>query len=330
MIPLETLKAIKTIVVHDKCPDGIASALILKDVLPQAKVIFCQYSTPEHEALAAEPGMIFADFSPHRSRVQEFIDAGAIVLDHHKTQKETVALFGERGIFGDEVADPGVSGAVLAYREVWQRLLYETHQGDYRPDPDFVEWVGEFARIAGIRDTWQKQSPDWQYACIQSSALFFAPQDELLKEGLHGLWANWEDRYEWAGRTSFVSHRKRVARAVREGFQYVTPNGSKMLVFQGTKLSSDAAEDPGADGFDIICGFDVVYEGGQVKYLYSCRSRNGYDVSALAKRHGGGGHKAAAGFNVATPGTDPYARFIIAVEMHEAEQAAVDEVCDRR
>ena len=113
-IPLEVLKAVKTIVAHEKCPDGIAAALILKDVLPEARVIFCQYSTPEHETLAAEPGMLFADFSPPKARVQEFVDKGAVVLDHHKTAKDIVAAFGDNGVFGDEIAEPGVSGAVLA------------------------------------------------------------------------------------------------------------------------------------------------------------------------------------------------------------------------
>ena len=325
MIPLETLKAIKTIVAHDKCPDGIASALILQHVLPQAKIIFCQYNSPDHENMVAEPGMIFADFSPHRSRIQEFVDMGAVVLDHHKTAKETVAAFGELGIFGDESLDPGVSGAVLAWREIWQRLVFDVHTGDYRPDTDFVMWVGEFARIAGIRDTWQKQSADWPTSCVQSSALFFAPQEELLQAGLYEIWQQWEDQYEWAGRISYNNHKKRVARAVREGFKHTTPSGTKLLVFQGTKMSSDAAEDPGASESNIICGFDVIFEAGKVKYLYSTRSRSGYDVSALAKHYGGGGHKAAAGFNIETPGSDPYTLFLLIVQDFEALKNAPPE-----
>jgi hypothetical protein len=35
--------------------------------------------------------------------------------------------------------------------------------------------------------------------------------------------------------------------------------------------------------------------------VYSLRSRNGFDVSAVAKSMGGGGHRAAAGFTVREP-----------------------------
>ena len=311
-LPLDKLKAIKTIIVHDKCPDGIASALILQNVLPKAKVIFCQYNTPEHETLAAEPGMIFADFSPSPNRVQDFVAAGAIVLDHHKTAKDIVLAFGKNGVFGDEARDTGVSGAVLAYREVWE-YMYQ----DWESDPNFAEWVEHFAEIAGIRDTWQKKSPAWPTACVQSSALFFVPQEEWLRIGLYGVWQDW-GWYEWAGKISYNKHLTHIERVVREGFRYTTIKGTKLLMFQGTKLSSDAAEAPGAEGVDIICGFDVFFEAGQVKYVYSCRSRNGFDVSALAKANGGGGHRAAAGFSIQSPCADPYGRFVTTVEAFES------------
>jgi hypothetical protein len=314
-IPIEKLRAVTTIVAHDYCPDGAASALILKDVLPDAKVIFCQYNSPLHETLAAEPGMIFADFSPHQSRTQDFLDVGAIVLDHHKTQKETVEKFGENGVFGDESLDPGVSGAVLAYREVWQRL---TNTDDFTVfGREFAEWVGEFARVAGVRDTWQKKSPDWERACEQSSSLLFVPQETLVRMGLREVWRNWDMQLGWAGKVAFAKHKKIVARAVREGYRHTTAKGHRVLLFQGSRLSSDAAEAPDAANIDIICGFDVIYEGRRVKYLYSCRSRSGFDVSALAKAYDGGGHKAAAGFNIPNPTCDPYRRFIEALQVFE-------------
>lgn len=42
-------------------------------------------------------------------------------------------------------------------------------------------------------------------------------------------------------------------------------------------------------------GFGEVESG---KFQYSLRSRGDFDVSAIAKKFGGGGHKNAAGFNV--------------------------------
>lgn len=37
MINVDLLKSVKTIVTHEGCADGIASALILKDALPDAE-----------------------------------------------------------------------------------------------------------------------------------------------------------------------------------------------------------------------------------------------------------------------------------------------------
>jgi nanoRNase/pAp phosphatase (c-di-AMP/oligoRNAs hydrolase) len=38
--------------------------------------------------------------------------------------------------------------------------------------------------------------------------------------------------------------------------------------------------------------------------VWSLRSRNGFDVSAVARSFGGGGHAAAAGFKRPRPGTE--------------------------
>lgn len=122
-INAEKLQTIRTIVTHENCSDGLASAMILKSVLPGAQVVFLSYNSAAHKELSAIPGMIFCDFSPYVERVQEFIDAGAIVLDHHKYQKDVVEAFGPNGVFADETSNPGVAGALLAYREVWLPLV---------------------------------------------------------------------------------------------------------------------------------------------------------------------------------------------------------------
>ena len=124
MIEIDKIRAVDHILVHENCSDGTASAMILKDVLPYAKITFMQYETEAHKTLEPEPGQLFCDLSPHRDRYKAFLDAGAIVLDHHKTAKGVVMPFVEAGLgaFGDEITDPGVCGAVLAFREVWSAI----------------------------------------------------------------------------------------------------------------------------------------------------------------------------------------------------------------
>lgn len=172
MISVEKLRSIKTLACHADCPDGLASAMILRQALPSAEVIFVQYNSIEMANLKAEPGILFCDFCPPQDRYREFLEAGAIVLDHHKSTKHIVLEFGENGVYADEKTEPGVSGAVLAFREVWTRMKQPLGFTGFLG----LEEMERFAQLAGIRDTWQKQSPDWEEACAQAAALMFYPK----------------------------------------------------------------------------------------------------------------------------------------------------------
>src|SRR5256885_13008647 len=74
------LAAVRTIVAHDECADGTASAILLHDALPGAEVVFADYGGAAGRPVAG-PGLLFCDFSPPAARADEFVAAGAIVLD---------------------------------------------------------------------------------------------------------------------------------------------------------------------------------------------------------------------------------------------------------
>ena len=120
---------ISTICVHGPtCPDGRASAIILHDAFPAAKVVFLTHDTQEYLELPAEPDQVWCDIVPPHARASEFVAAGAWVLDHHKGAKDIVAMFGERGVFADEKERPGVSGAMLAWEFVMRMLGAENYR----------------------------------------------------------------------------------------------------------------------------------------------------------------------------------------------------------
>jgi hypothetical protein len=314
-IPIEKLRAVTRIIAHANCPDGYASAMILRDVL-DVPVQFVQYNTKEHLALPAEPGLLFCDFTPpyqgDPDRTQEFVDAGAIVIDHHKTARECIEAFGEHGIFGDEATEPGLSGALLAYRHVWLPL-----KGDAE-DAHVKGMIEDFATLAGIRDTWQKNHPRWAEACLQATALMFPPSDYLV-EG-HGelsmlLGADW-GKYLWAGRIREIKFRKACERALKDGFHFPSIRNTRVIMFQGVRMTSDAAEMAG-DKYDLIVGYEMFCEDNQPKIIFSTRSRTDFDCSALAKRYGGGGHTKAAGFNIKDPQETPFRLFERLLNDHE-------------
>lgn len=293
MIPVEKLRAVRTVVTHDNCPDGRASAMVLHAVLPDAGIIFARHGSSELATLPATPGMLFVDFTPPPGRVAEFVEAGAVVLDHHVGQRSIVEAFGESGVFADEAAEPGVCGAVLAYRHVWCPLasvsiLHAT--GD----------VGEFVTLAGIRDTWQRKDPRWVEACAQAEALRFWPWEHLASLAPD----------EWIGATQIgrVLLRKRqeavtfaISRAERltippDGFDGSPIATDLRCVLVATLETSDVMDRLEGEA-DVVLGFGYHVDADRRRLVVSCRSRS-FDVSALAKRYGGGGHTLAAGFTV--------------------------------
>lgn len=280
------LDQVKHIITHAYCPDGVMSALILKKAFPSADVSFVKYDSPEHRNLVVREGLIFADFSPHKDRVIEFVEASAIVLDHHMTQEAVVRSFGDLGVYSD---DPGVSGAVLAYEAVKDRL-----DESWRP----------LADLAGVRDTWQTRDPRWMSACEQANTLLFWPFTELLQ---HPEYL----RDNQVGSVLYANHLRKAQDAVDNWFK-ATIGGVRVLLFEGTSRASDTAELAGTD-FDLIVGFSYVIQEGVPKIGYSTRSHTNFDCAAFCKAQGGGGHRLAAGFRANASG-DPFTQFTCILE----------------
>jgi hypothetical protein len=301
MLSIDKLSAVTKIVTHSACPDGIASAMILRDVYPSAEIQFVQYSTPALDELLAEPGMLFCDITPPYNHVMEFIDAGVMVLDHHRTTKDTVAKFGGNGVFGDELEDPGVSGAVLAYRHVWLPMRGNDTDGRVRA------LIEDFATLAGIRDTWQKHHPRWQDAVTQAHALMFLPQESMVKEhsNLGGFLETDWDKYLWAGRIRGEAFKLECQRAIDTGFRFVTESGIRVLLVNGTRLASDVSDLVGHSQ-DLVMAYKLLCEGNRPKIVFSLRSNSGFDCAKMAEYMGGGGHTRSAGFSIWDPDDNPF------------------------
>jgi hypothetical protein len=311
----DSLQAVKTIFVHGGgCPDGVASAILLHDVLPNATIKFVQYNSEEHLNLKVEPNALFADFTPKEAQVPAWVDAGAIVLDHHKGAKDIVAAFGENGRFGDEETEPGVCGAVLCFRHVWM---------EWRDDRGQVEEnrALDFATLAGIRDTWLRTNPRWNEARAQAEVLRFFPSEnwlDILEPFSHSQKELWAERLG-LGKLLVERHDHAVKRTLDKAYRFKTDKGTRVMMFEGTGMSSDGSD--AAEETDLVIGFGFLVENGIQKMIFSSRSRAGYDCLSLAKAHGGGGHSAAAGFNqdITNRTINPYQLAELLVNEHEAK-----------
>jgi len=299
MFPLNKLHAVKKIVTHENCPDGTASAILLHNVLPQAEVVFMQYQTEAHKALEPEPGMLFADFSPHENRVKDFVAAGALVLDHHKFAKPIVDAFEQNGIFADEKEEPGVCGAVLAFRHVWEPLTRAGRDPNDSELEGLVHRAETFATLAGVRDTWQNKHHDWRKACIQAEMLRFYPPDNWLSMYSPFRYENqswWAERME-LGKLLVEKHERSVKKSIEKSYRFTSAKGTRVVVLNSLHVTSDAAEVLDTEA-DLVVGFSFEIDNGTMKAIYSTRSRGDFDCGAFCKAHGGGGHTKAAGFNV--------------------------------
>ena len=295
MLSVSTLRAVRTIVTHGDCPDGIASALLLHDALPEAEILFMQHGTDAHRALEAREGILFCDFAPSHDRAAEFARVGTIVLDHHRTAKDVVFAMGKNGVFGDEQTEPGTCGAVLAYRHVWLPLCGDS------PLRRFAE---HFATVAGVRDTWQKKSEHWREACAQAELLLSLPQSWWLEQPLAQITSRWTEKLLPLGNALVEKHEDRVQHAIAQAYRFVA-GGKRFVIVTGVGVTSDAAGLLGASA-DVVVGFDYAVQHGRPMMRVSLRSEEGaFDCAAFASQRGGGGHTRAAGFGLELEPGDP-------------------------
>jgi hypothetical protein len=289
---------IRTIVTHAFCPDGLGSAMLLSNVFPEAEVFFAAYGDEAYKNLEPREGMVFCDIVPPQQRAHLFAAVEDIyVLDHHKGAADTVALFGNRGRFASEHAEPGVSGTTLAFRHVWQEWA-----GPLGATASVIKEVERFANLAGIRDTWVKDSPLWRAACAQSKAL------QLLQwQGVKGReWPVLGTTEEMIG-LLLLEKTERDVIDIASRVERVQIGRLKVGLLTGDGLISDVAEHLG-DQVDVLLGFNYATDAeGRRVLRMSGRTRGDFDLIPFMKRLGGGGHSKAAGCTIPVHPTDPNA-----------------------
>lgn len=344
-IPLEVLRRVQVVYTHAHCPDGMATAMILKDAFrmlgTSPRIEFLAHGTPEHKEAsrgAQEGWALWCDIAPDRDVVSSnpVRERCFAILDHHIGARDVVEMFLQLhgcGAFADEKLEPGVSGAVLAFRKVYVPAL-QSLKKPAELELHEMNLVREFAECVGARDTWQTQDTvrfkrgQWISKMLMSKParhwldLLFTYGDG--SQSLHPPYLN--DSEVSAGAALFDAHEEAVRQAVGQcvgmnvGDDIDKGDGRRepmrLLVFQeqasGFRLCSDVAEalrrqndtyrnEPSVFMIDVVAGFFFVVDkpGAEPRLLYSLRGLNGFDVASFAKANGGGGHTAAAGFSVA-------------------------------
>ena len=328
MIKIETLRQVTHVYCHGHCPDGLASAMILKDAFRMLgmspRIEFLTHGTPEHQvATDTIEQVLFCDIAPKAGAGSWLVrEKWPIVLDHHVGAKAVVESFGSLGVYADAEKEPGVSGAVLAFREVWKPIWDVWDQQEKPVPPMPKNAVQDFAYCVGARDTWQTQDGRFLRGQWTSKILMTLPAAYWLAE----FPEQWTQRVPYCtareiemGRAWFEAHEEAVRQAVEQVVRYElleaeqVPSGGRravyLYVFQeqasGFRFCSDVSEalrkqTAGRMNRGVVAGFSYVVDkpGASPRLLYSLRGLNDFDVQKFATANGGGGHKAAAGFSV--------------------------------
>lgn len=265
------------IIYHANCADGFTAAWIAEGVLSQdgeVLMIPAQYGEdPPYDYITGNDNVYILDFSYPYAAMRKICDISnmVVLLDHHKTAIENLAGF--KAYNAVIVLDPSKSGAGIT----WEWFFPEQRM------PDLVARVQD-------RDLWVFAFDDSKdvneaifsrhYSLEAWDEMAKMPIEDLAEEGSTITRKKDKDIEEF-----IMSHMMEIyigdfkVPACNLPYFYASECGHKLLqIFPNAPFSAVFYQDP---------------KGLRVS-LRSTDSRE--DVSLIAKKFGGGGHRNAAGF----------------------------------
>ena len=297
------------VIYHANCTDGFGAAfaawLKLGDGAEYLPVEYGKVKTPEDfdmkVSLAAKGNTIYIlDFSFPRPVMEALFahSARVVWLDHHKTAFEMWCgswapkmKFSKTDDCYIELDDER-SGALLA----WEY---------FHPDKE----VPMLIKHVDDRDRWQFKldgSRELHAVLASLKPWSFEQWDRILAETSYrsndgtGIDALYRD-----GAVLLRSHKQRVRAALKQAMPVAIRKWNATVKFEETfrglavNASFDLASDLGHELSKKSGTFGLIWSmAGDGQIHCSLRSNGDYDVSAIAKCFGGGGHRNAAGFSV--------------------------------
>jgi len=257
------------VIYHAQCRDGFGAAWCIWRRSANAEFFPATHGAPPPDVTGRMVYMV--DFCYPRDVLERMAGRAhsMLILDHHKTAEEAL-----RGFSRDNVTvefDMGRSGAGMT----WDRFFPRS------PRPWLIDYIED-------RDLWKHALPNGPAVNAYIGTIRF----------------NFEDYYK-ASRLD-VDEVARLGVAVEDKIRrYVTEvaANARRIDFEGHNVpivnapQVDISELVGflAQGEAFAMGWWMRSDG---MVSYSLRSKGDVDVSAIAKKYGGGGHRSAAGFQL--------------------------------
>ena len=286
-MPVVEPTSVNCVIYHADCTDGFGSAYSAWKLLGnRAEYHACKHGTPPPDVAGKVVAIL--DFSYSNSVTKQMIEdaEGLIIIDHHKS------AIVELHDISNTHFDMNHSGARLA----WDFF----HPG--KEAPKFIDYIED-------RDLWKWELP---YSKEFSAAFDMVPFEfeEFEKFEDDSVFDDAVKRGSYVLAYSKTVVKKVCEKATSrkfEGKDVMVVNASHWMSEIGSRLSPDC-------DFAIIWFYD--HEDRLVKV--SLRAFHDHiDVSEIAKKFGGGGHKKAAGFTL--PG-DAHVDDIFDCEIDDADE----------
>ncbi|MCW8933565.1 MAG: phosphohydrolase [Gammaproteobacteria bacterium] len=262
---------------HANCPDGFASAWVVRKVLGD-KVVFFKGIHQKQPPDVAGMDVLLVDFSYKKEILQKMLKTASsiTILDHHISARNDLQFLLDDGLV-EGVLDINRSGAMITWE--W-----------FYPD----EEVPKLIKHIQDRDLWRFQLTDTREI---TTGLASYPYD-------FDVW----DKFMSYNSTELLSLKAdgvAIERKLQKDILELISTGVRRMVIGGYNVPvlnvssayiSDAGNIMSKDEPFAACYWD--HADGRSFSLRS--SADGVDVSKVALLYGGGGHEKAAGFTISS------------------------------
>lgn len=273
----------KTVIHHSADYDGIFCREIARHFLGYKDVNYIGWNFGDPKIPMPQGDVFILDLSPDCIENPALDPNGVIWIDHHKSSIEKYA--------GHHINGYRIDG-VAACRLTWQWFKFNGE-----PTSTKQHFVGRIVdeplavRLAGEYDIWDKRdsrADTFQYGlriendgAIQTMLVDDVRTEETVNRGVSAqLYAQKVD-------ADLVTHRS--YRLGWEGLNFIVLNTGRF-----NSLTFAALDNP-ETGHDALLGYMFNGKCWTVS-LYHAKHRTDLDLSLIAVKHGGGGHRGACGF----------------------------------
>lgn len=269
---------------HHNDSDGRASGAIVRHALGSSVTLYeIDYGDPvPWELVQSADQVIIVDFSLTRTEMQKIAAERSLVwIDHHIS---AIQEMGELATSLPGIRDISEAGCVLCWRYFFPKL----------PTPTAIVLIGD-------RDIWRQAEPDSPAFNEGLIHEYTQPENDGLWEPLLQNEPAALQRLMKRGDILLEARLGTIRRQVnRFGFQ---------MIFEGHRTLAINRSGDGDLGHHILSlGYEIAYcytdgyQNGKLMTFVTLYA-NQVDVSVIAMKFGGGGHRGAAGFSFPRTGT---------------------------